>query len=89
MNVIIDGVEYAPVEKKVDQEREKAVDAMFDIISLGEVYRSDLEAIYDNGYRKTGEEVSKDEIEDFFRYTKGWDINNLMEHYTVFKKLES
>ena len=93
MNVIIDGIEYQPVEQNVDQEREDAIRAMrADINATNYSYGWDAIAIiYDAGYRKVGEEVSQEELEKFRAERKGLSyinvIDELRSQYTITKKV--
>ena len=94
MNVIIDGIEYQPVEQKVDQEREDAIDAMLDEkngMAGMHTNRYLCESLYDAGYRRVGEEVSQEELEKFRAVRKGLSYINVIDElriqYSITKKV--
>ena len=83
MSVIIDGIEYQPVEQKVDQEREKAIEAMSDDF---DVSWSEAVDAYNSGYRKVGEAVL---FEVAYLYYMRRDVskNDVDARYTITKKV--
>ena len=92
MNVIIDGIEYAPVEQKVDQEREDAVADMSMLVSFKLNKLKMIEALYDAGYRKVGEEVSEDDMLEALseeRRRVFWlpISDELLKHFDITKKV--
>ena len=89
MNVIIDGIEYRPVEQEVNQEREDAIRKM----TKGNVnIYAICESLYDDGYRKVGEAITQEELEKFRAERKGLSyinvIDELRSQYTITKKVE-
>ena len=88
MNVIIDGIEYQPVEQKVDQEREDAVEDMIDIYYTGDCKGTRFGKLYDAGYRKAGEAVSFKELNKFVdrRVLASSIAIELLGHFTITKK---
>ena len=92
MNVIIDGIEYQPVEQKVDQEREDVIADMEDIYYTGEWERNRFGKLYDADYRKVGEAITQEELEKFRAERKGLSyinvIDELRSQYTITKKVE-
>jgi len=53
MNVIIDGIEYKPVDNKAEQEREAFINDVSAILK-GKTVKSGVNELYYYGYRKTG-----------------------------------
>ena len=93
MNVIIDGIEYQPVEQKVDQERE---DAMVDMVNdIGWHDNTPVLGVctdlYDAGYRKVGEAVTVEDLMQLPRDSMSlisYDIaDNLLKHFDITKKV--
>ena len=94
MKITIDGIEYKPVEQKVDKEREDAIRAMrADINATNYSYGWDAIAIiYDAGYRKVGEEVSEDDMLEALseeRRRVFWlpISDELLKHFDITKKV--
>ena len=91
MNVIIDGIEYKPVEQRVDQEREDAIKVM-------ESYRENsgfvnagrmIEILYDAGYRKVGEVISSHDVKRLYNLSPVKSIDEWLNigGYLVTKKV--
>ena len=91
MNVIIDGIEYKPVEQKVDKEREDAIRAMrADINATNYSYGWDAIAIiYDAGYRKVGEVISSHDVKRLYNLSPVKSIDEWLNigGYLVTKKV--
>ena len=96
MNVIIDGIEYKPVEQnveqKVDQEREDAIDAMLDEkngMAGMHTNRYLAEALYDAGYRKVGEVISSHDVKRLYNLSPVKSIDEWLNigGYLVTKKV--
>ena len=82
MNVIIDGIEYKPVEQKVDQEREGAVKEMKSLLAI---HCGSYHALYDAGYRKVGEKADIDAIKHYFFDEISAKI--LLDHFDITKRV--
>ena len=95
MNVIIDGIEFQPVEQKVDKEREDAIGVLgFNILAHWNdkgtdcpIYELQLaETLYNAGYRKVGEEAL---FEDVYLYYMRHGVlkSDVDAQYTITKKV--
>ena len=85
MNVIIDGIKYQPVEQRVDQAREDAVEDMIDIYYTGDCKGSRFGKLYDAGYRKVGEKADIDAIKHYFFDEISAKI--LLDHFDITEKV--
>ena len=85
MNVIIDGIEYKPVEQKVDQEREDAIEDMEDAYYTGYCEGNRFGNLYDKGYRKAGEAVLF-EVAYLYYMEDGVSKSDVDARYTITKK---
>ena len=77
MNVIIDGIEYQPVEQKVDKEREEFINDVYEILR-GKTIKNGIKELYSCGYIKAGPSANEDRIDEILRsYKMSYDAKSL------------